>query len=201
MNTEIEAKFLDINVDAIRAQLKAAGATLEVPMRHMRRVFIAEDRHIAERSFVRIRDEGDKVTMAFKRKVAKKGEETIFSVREIETTVGDYDIAVQLFAEAGWGYRSYQESRRELWCYAGTNVTIDEWPWINPYIEIEGASEDAVRAVAAKLGLSWDKAVFTSVDSIYRRDFPNMTVRGISDIKEVRFSDPAPIEFGVKEEA
>ena len=194
MQAEIEAKFLDVNADDVRARLKEAGAALEYPMRPMRRVLIEEDHHIAERSFIRIRDEGDKVTVAFKRKEAKRGEDTATSTYEIETTVGDFDTAVKLFAEAGWKYRSYQESRRELWHCDDVEVTIDEWPWIMPYVEIEGKSEDVVRQVATKLGFEWGEAVFSSVNSIYRRDFPRMTVRGISGLKEVRFNGPIPMD-------
>lgn len=201
MQAEIEAKFLDVDVETVRDTLKGIGATLVFPMRSMRRVLIEQEHHIVERSFVRIRDEGDKVTLTFKRKTVKKGEDAVDSTYEIETTVGDFDTAVQLFAEAGWKYASYQESRRELWRYDDTDITIDEWPWIKPYVEIEGKSEDVVRQVAAGLGFDWNEAVFSSVNSVYRRDFPDMTVRGISGIKEARFGDPVPVEFGVKEGA
>ncbi len=196
MQAEIEAKFIDVDIEDVRARLKTAGATLEQPMRDMRRVLIEEEHHLAERSFLRIRDEGDKVTLAFKRKTAKKGEDTATSTHEIETTVGDFDTAVQLFAEAGWNYITYQESRREQWRCDSAEVTIDEWPWVNPYVEIEGESEDTIRRLAEKLGFDWSAAVFSSVNAIYRRDYPNMTVRGISEIKEVRFGDPVPAEFG-----
>ena len=201
MQAEIEAKFLDVDIDTVRAHLEAAEATLDHPMRAMRRVLIEQEHHLAERSFVRIRDEGDKTTLTFKRKTVKKGEDAVDSTYEIETTVGDFDTAVQLFAEAGWKYASYQESRRERWHCDGVEVTIDEWPWIKPYVEIEGKSETAVRQVADKLGFDWNEAVFSSVNSVYRRDFPHMTVRGISGLKEARFSDPVPAEFGAREES
>lgn len=35
-----------------------------------------------------------------------------------------------------------------------TEVVIDEWPWLPPFIEIEGQSEDAVRAAATALVLT-----------------------------------------------
>lgn len=200
MQAEIEAKFLDVNIDDVRTRLEGVGATLKRPMRDMRRVLIEEEHHIAERSFLRIRDEGDQVTLTFKRKNAERGHDTVTSTHEIETTVGNFDAAVQIFSEAGWRPQSYQESRRETWQYDDVVVTIDEWPWIKPYVEIEGGSEDAVRRAAAKLGFDWAEAVFSSVNSIYRRDFPAMTVRGVSGLEEVRFADPVPKEFGVKEE-
>lgn len=193
MKTEIEVKFIDVDIEDIRTRLEKAGAVLEHSMRLMRRALIEESHHKAERSFIRIRDEGDKVTITYKRR--DKGEDSLTSAKEIETTVGDFDTMVELFAAAGWSYTTYQESKRETWQYKDVEVVIDEWPWVNPYIEIEGNSEGAVRQAAKELGFDWNDAVFGSVDVIYNRDYPNMTVRGIIDIKEGHFGDPVPKEF------
>ncbi len=198
MKVEIEAKFLNVDIEDIRNRLRAAGATLEHPMRDMRRALIEEPHHAAERMFIRIRDEGDKVTLTLKKKTKSLHESTIDSTYEIETTVGDFETTVELFKVAGWHYTTYQESRRETWGLDGVEIVIDEWPWIKPYIEIEAESEDAVRAVATTLGFDWKDARFGSVDIIYTKVYPNMTVRGVIDIKEVRFADPVPEEFQAK---
>lgn len=196
MKTEIEAKFVDVDIEDVRKRLEDAGAQLEQPMRDMRRALIEEDHHAADNMFIRIRDEGDKTTLTLKKKTKSLEESTIDSTYEIETTVGDFDTTVELFKVAGWHYTTYQESRRETWQLGEVEVVIDEWPWINPYIEIEGESEAAVRSAAVTLGFIWESSMFGSVDIIYNRDFPNMSVRGVIDIKEVRFGDPVPKEFG-----
>lgn len=196
MNAEIEVKFVDVDIDDIRQRLEEAGAELEQPMRDMKRALIEEEHHAAENMFIRIRDEGDKVTLCLKKKTKSLEASTIDSTYEIETTVGDFDTAVELFKVAGWHYITYQESRRETWRYGDVEVVIDEWPWIQPYIEIEGASEEAVKQAAADLGFDWTEAMFGSVDIIYTRDYPDMTVRGVIDIREARFGDPVPAEFG-----
>ena len=196
MNTEIEVKFVDVDIDDVRARLEQAGGKLEQPMRDMKRALIEEEHHAAENMFIRIRDEGDKTTLCLKKKTKSLEESTIDSTYEIETTIGDFDTAVELLKVAGWHYITYQESRRETWRLGDVEVVIDEWPWLQPMIEIEGDSEEVVRAAADKLGFDWDEAVFGSCDVVYHRDYPNMTVRGIIDIKEARFSDPVPPEFG-----
>ena len=200
MQAEIEVKFVDVAIDDIRERLKAAGATLEHPMRDMRRALIEEEHHKAEHSFIRIRDEGDKTTLTFKRRVLPDAETTIDSVHELETTVGDFDTAINIFKEAGWHYVTYQESRRETWHLGEAEVVIDEWPWLQPMIEIEAASEEVVRIVATQLGFDWANAVFGSVDVVYHRDYPNMTIRGIIEVKKVRFADPVPAAFFGQEE-
>lgn len=196
MEKEIEVKFLDVDIEDIRERLKAAGAELVHPMRFMKRALIEEEYHVNDNSFIRIRDEGDKTTLTFKRRHhVSDSEATIDSTEELETTVGDFDTAVKIFSEAGWHYITLQESRRETWHLDGTEVVIDEWPWIKPYIEIEAPTESLVRQAADKLGFDWSTAAFGSVDVIYERDFPNMSVRGVIDIKEARFGDPIPKEF------
>ncbi len=193
MITEIEVKFVDVDIDDVRGRLKAVGATLEHPMRLMRRVLIEEAHHKENRSYIRVRDEGDKVTVTFKQ---RKGADSLTNAGEIETTVGDFDAMVELFKAAGWDCTTFQESKRETWQYKDVEVVIDEWPWINPYIEIEGPTEESVKAAAKELNFDWSEAMFGSVDVIYQRDYPNMTVRGIIDIKEGHFGDPVPSEFG-----
>lgn len=196
MQTEIEVKFVDVDIEDVRGRLKAAGATLEQPMRLMRRVLIEEAHHAAERSFIRIRDEGDRTTLTFKRRTLPDEATTIDSTHELETTVGDFDTTVKIFAEAGWNYITYQESKRETWHLDGAEVVIDEWPWLQPMVEIEASEESIVRDISERLGFAWESAIYGSVDIVYHRDFPNMTCRGIIDIKEARFEDPIPVEFG-----
>lgn len=200
MQVEIEAKFLDVDIEDMRKRLKTAGAVLEHPMRDMRRALIEEGHHAADNMFIRIRDEGDKVTLCLKKKTKSLDESTIDSTFEIETTVGDFDKTIEIFKVAGWHYVTFQESRRETWKVDDVEVVIDEWPWINPYIEVEGSSEESVRQVASKLGFDWSEAVFGSVDVMYNRDFPDMTIRGVIDIKEVRFNNPVPPEFGTRKQ-
>jgi adenylate cyclase class 2 len=195
MKSEIEVKFVDVDIEDIRGRLKLAGAELEQPMRLMKRALIEEPHHVVENSFIRIRDEGDKTTLTFKRRSLPDEETTIDSTKELETTVGDFDTTVAIFAEAGWQYITLQESKRETWHLKDAEVVIDEWPWIQPYIEIEAETEEIVRSVADTLGFDWKDAVFGSVDVVYQRDFPKMSIRGIIDVKEARFGDPVPEKF------
>ncbi len=196
MKPEIEVKFINIDIDAIRQKLQAVGAALEQPMRPMRRVLIEQPEHAVQHSFIRIRDQGDKVTLCFKRRTGDK--QSIDDTAEIEVEVSDFDTTVELFNEAGWAYKTYQETERESWVLDDVEVVIDKWPWIPPQIEIEGPNEEVVQQAAKKLGLEWGDARYGHIDDIYQEYFsfvPNF--RGVIDLKEVRFSNPVPKEFGV----
>lgn len=191
MEQEIEAKFLNVDFEALRTVLKEGGATLQQPMRDMRRALIETEAMAKRDSFIRIRDEGHRTTVTYKQFDKK----AVDGAREIEIVVSDFDSMIEIFRQADRHPMTYQESRREAWELEGCEVALDEWPWIAPYIEIEGPSEAAVKVVAAKLGFEWEDAVFGSVDVIYEREYPHKTNRGVIDIEEVRFGDPIPKEF------
>lgn len=192
MKTEIEVKFINITIDAIQQRLLAAGAVCEQPMRLMRRALMETPDMAAKDAFLRLRDEGNKVTLTYKQHL-KTG---IEAANEIETTVDDFDTTKALLEASGMIFHTYQESRRETWKLGDVEVVIDEWPWMPPYIEIEGDNEASIREAAAILGFSWDEAVFGGVDVVYRMVYPAMSVRGVIDIPLVRFDDPVPQEFG-----
>lgn len=189
MKNEIEVKFVNINIDDIRLRLTELGAILIQPMRDMQRVTIDTPELKKKDAFVRIRNEGDKTTITYK----QFNSLSIDGVKEVEITVDDFDTAITLFKEAGLAYGSLQESRRETWKLDEVEIVIDEWPWLNPYIEIEAPSEDLVISTSEKLGFNWDDAIFGDVMAAYRVQYPHLGLNDtVGNLPEVRFSDPLP---------
>lgn len=189
MKNEIEAKFVNINIDDIRSRLTELGAILIQPMRDMQRVTIDTPELKKKDAFVRIRNEGDKTTITYK----QFNSLSIDGVKEVEITVDDFDTAVTLFKEAGLAYGSLQESRRETWKLDEVEIVIDEWPWLSPYIEIEAPSEDLVISTSEKLGFNWVDAIFGDVMAAYRVQYPHLGLNDtVGNLPEVRFGDPIP---------
>ena len=198
MKTEIEVKFCDVDINDIRDRLQRAGAVCEQPMRLMRRALIEEPHHAAEHAFLRVRDEGDKVTLTFKRRADESGA-SIDSVKEIEVVVSDFDDTIELLREAGWTHKTFQESKRETWHLDDVEVVIDEWPWLPPYIEIEGENEAVLRATAEMLGLDWHDVVIGHIDVVYAQKYEFQDgIRGVIDLAEVRFGGPVPAAFKLR---
>ena len=189
MKTEIEVKFLDVNHDELRAKLRALGAVCEQPMRDMRRAIFATPEMDEERNaYIRVRDEGDKVTVTYKH----FAELSLTGASELETTVGDFDTMVGIMRATGMRQRAYQESRRETWHFDDTEVVLDEWPWLNSYIEIEGRTEDGVRNTAKLLGFEWNEAVFGAVTQIYEAEYPGTQASDIILEPIIKFDAPLP---------
>lgn len=91
----------------------------------------------------------------------------IEDVREIELVVDDFESAGKLLAALGYEQKAYQETKREKWVFSNAEITIDTWPGLRPFVEIEAADEETVKAVAAQLDLDYRNALFGSVDVVY----------------------------------
>lgn len=191
MQTEIEVKFLRVDPDDIRNRLKSVGATCKQPMQMMRRVIFDNDTMIHDGAFLRIRDEGHRISMTYKR----YDEMSLTGAKEIEITVSDYDKALELVRAIGVKPRSIQEARREIWHLGKVEVVIDEWPWISPFVEIEGPTEQAVKDAANKLQFNWDDAAFGDIMTAYRNEYPHLGFEPkdmVYNLAAVRIGDPLP---------
>lgn len=189
MKTEYEAKFVNINVEEIRQKLRSLDGSLEQPMRLMRRVIIDSPHMKQNNGFLRVRDEGDRVTMTYKQfdKLSVDG------AKEHEICVDNFHETATLLEAIGLPYTSFQESKRETWHLGNAEIVIDEWPWLNPYIEIEASDEKSVKEVAEKLGFSWSEAIFGDVMAAYREQYPHLTESdSVASIREVTFDSPLP---------
>ena len=90
-------------------------------------------------------------------------------------------------------YKSFQESKRETWKLDDTEILLDLWPWLEPYIELEGPNEDRLKSVANKLNLNWEDGVFGDVMVAYQNQYPNLSKNDtVANLKSVKFSGPLP---------
>lgn len=188
MKPEIEAKFLDVNFDVLRVKLLEAGAQCVQPMRLMRRKNFdhTDGRLEAIGGWVRVRDEGDKVTLAYK----QLDNRNIDGTREVSVGVSDFDDTVTLLQAAGLRQTSYQETRRESWVLGGVQIELDEWPWVRPYVEIEAVDEEVLYDVARKLGFKKENALHGSVEIVYLQEY-DVTEKEVDSWPEIIFS-PVP---------
>ena len=150
MEVEIEAKFLDINPEEIRGKLKKLGARMVYPERLMRRK-VFEHPTNKENDWIRVRDEGDKITLSYK----KLFDRSLHGTKEVVVEISDFEKACDILQGAQLRFVSYQETKREKWELGGSEITIDTWPWIPTFVEIESASEEKVKEVAERLRFRW----------------------------------------------
>lgn len=186
MKKEIEATFLSIDKNYMRAKLKEAWFDLKIPEYKMQRKTF-DFSHISpgRNKWGRVRQESDKVTMTIK-EVRGKG---INDTYEVELMVDDFDTATAFFEACDIPAKSFQENMREVWVRKNVEVTIDTWPGLKPFVEIEGPSEDVVREVSSELGFNFEQAVFGSIDLVYEKEL-GIPVETIIRLPEITFAHP-----------
>lgn len=168
MDIEYEATFPNVDKNEIREKLKQVGATLvRAEFLQKRVVFRLPAGHEINGGWLRVRDEGDKVTMSLK---VIDGD-AIEDQKETYLEVSDFDHAVTFLEMIGCKSKAYQESKREIWELDGVEVVIDEWPYLEPYVEVEGSSEESVKKVSESLGFDYSTALFCSVDTLYAKQY------------------------------
>lgn len=166
MKPEYEAKFYPVNKDHIREKLQEIGAKLIQKERVMYRTIFAKDNNKKMQvDYVRVRDEGNCVRLSAK--IHAEEGDTLSDQKELDITVSSYKECIEILKLAGLFVSREQETKREIWEFEGSEITIDTWPSLETYIEIESPTEEEIKIVADKLGVHWEGRRITSVVSIY----------------------------------
>jgi len=187
MDIEFEATFVNIDKNEVRGRLKKIGAILKKSEYLQKRVvFELPKGHEIEGGWLRVRDEGDKTTMSLKIIDGDK----IENQKETCIVVDSYRNAELLLLSIGCKKKAYQESKRELWLLDKVEITIDEWPFLEPYVEVEGRSKEEVENTSKKIGFDFNKALFCATDKLYSLKY------GVS--KDVINNQTPEIVFGGK---
>lgn len=162
LEQEVKLKFE--NAEAARRSVEATGARLVVSRRLLDdRMFDTADQHLRQAGCaLRVRRDGPRTCFTFKGPTEPG---PVKSREEIETEVGDADVAEALFRALGFRRWFRAEKYREEYALGAAVVTVDEAP-IGVYVEIEATPAEIDR-VAALLGKSRGDYVLTSYPALY----------------------------------
>ena len=190
MRIEYEATFINIDKNEVRERFRQAGAELVRPEYLQKRIpFYLPKEKRSKNSWLRVRDERDKITLSLKVIDGDKIEDQ----KELCLEINNFEDAVELLKAIGCESKSYQETRRELWRLDGVEITIDEWPFLEPFVEVEGSSEEAVREVSEKLGFNYTDALFCAVGKLYEMKY-NIPPDAINTLEKLVFDMENPFQ-------
>lgn len=165
MEIEYEARFLDINPQELIKKIKEVGGSLKKPLTLYRRsVFSLCD---IKRGFVRVRDEGDKVTMTTK--IYKNPK----FPQEYELDLKDSFEHGQAFLRSlNLEEKAYHETMREKWSIIRNNkeiceIAIDRIPGLPTYAEVECKSKKDLNHCIKLLNLKNHKILFGGYGKVY----------------------------------
>lgn len=143
-------------------------------------------------SYLRIRDEWDKITCTYKE--SKEWRLDITSVSELETEVKDFEVIVWIFRKLWLKEKSYQENYREVWEINNEiELMIDQWPGLKPYIEIEWENEEIVKKYTKLLWFDYTNWVFGSSFDVYEKELW-IKFDDINNLKRITFENLEDIE-------
>ena len=175
MPKEFEAKFLNIDITSIKKKLRENGATkVHDPMKFYRLIFKRCEEAGDKPGFVRIRDEGKKITMTTKIFNDKKFPE------EREVTINEsFEKGCEFLKAIGIEEKSYQETMREKWSHPLVHeITFDIVPGLPIYMEIDCTSEENLNKLVSLLELDKTNMKYGSFDKTYTEyyDIPSDTI-------------------------
>jgi len=170
MAIEYETKILNIEKKDIENKLISFGA--KKLFEHKFRRWVLD---MGNHEWTRLRDEGDKVTLTYK----KRNNKEIDGVEEIETIVEDFDEIAEILLKQKWVGTYYQENKRIMYVMDNIEFCIDNWPDIPTYLEIEGKSMEDVKKGLKMLDLEKHDVGNISVCDVYEKYDINLHDRDV----------------------
>lgn len=162
LSVEHELKFLDVDPALLIERIMELGGRQLRPRHKLcRRTF---DIPGAPRgTFLRVRDEGDRVTLTLKQ--CQPGGD----VHELEECVESFQTTATLLEHMGMIPATYEENYRETYELERVLITIDTWPGLAPFIEVEAPDADQLALACGRLQLDMEEGLKGPVDVVYAR--------------------------------
>lgn len=194
---EYELTYIDIDTKKIEDKLISLGAKKIGDFHFKRIVFDFPDFRLDKQSaWVRLRDEGDKITLTFKQRLGTDLRDKLTGddgMYEKEIVVSNFDDTREILLKIGLIEKMYQENKRTKYLLNNVEFDIDTWPLLDPYLEIEGTKWVDVYKAVEIVGLKKEDGKKFSTNQIYRlkglddRNYTKLTFSEQIERKENRF--------------
>ena len=180
MNTEIEARLLEVDANEFENRLKRNNATKIGDWLQLR--YCYDFNPIKPNSWIRLRTNGKETTLTIK----EINSSTIDGTKELEIAVSDFYATNEILNKLGYTARSIQENRRIRYILNNVEIDIDFWPMIPTYVEFEADSVEKIIEVCNILKIDYNKLVTMDVKSIYQHYGIDLSTSPIIKLEESR---------------
>ena len=148
---EVEAKVLEVDVEALQKKLGGLGAK-KVFEGKMESAWFEPSRG----KVIRLRREGEKTFLCVKTGLQKSGGAK--QAEESEVAVESFEAAKKVLEALGYSEKSRAKKRRASYELEGARFEIDFYEGIPPLLEVEAASAEAVAKWVKRLGFAAEEA-------------------------------------------
>jgi len=150
MGKESEIEILDVKRGEVVRRLGELRAKREGVHRFRRIEFLLEGDSHGRHSWVRVRTNGKETTITLKETQGRSG---FTSMKEYEVKASDFAEAVRIVSRLANTKVLYFENSREAYRLGDAYVTIDKWPEIPEFVEIEAPTMGKVKEAYRALGI------------------------------------------------
>jgi len=144
MPKEYEYRFNTYNKKDIISKLKELGAKYFGTFKFKVMVFVD---HNNSEKYIRVRDEGHRVTMTVKNNLTDK-----FPI-ENEVIISDFNEGINILLAVGCKKKYYYEKYREIWNLKNSEIIFDMGPGIPELMEVESIKKKELDDICKKLDL------------------------------------------------
>jgi adenylate cyclase class IV len=148
MPLEYEYSFYNYNKEHIISKIKSLNYELKGTYLFRVQTFIHPSNK--ENTYIRVRDEGHRITMTHKLLSINNFDD------ETEVNVNDFDSAVQLLINIGCIKKYYYEKIREIWVNENVEVIFDTNPGNIEKMEVEATNTADLNIIIKVLGLDYN---------------------------------------------
>jgi adenylate cyclase class 2 len=185
---EIEVKFYAADSSLIRSRILDLGAVSEGRVFESNIRFEDADKSLMKRrSLLRLRQD-TAARLTFKSSPLETDHQ--FKIRrELEVEVSDFSAMQHILEELGFQKVQVYEKWRETFIFNDIHLCMDTMPYGN-FLEIEGKEKQAIKALADRLSLRWEKRIlanYLGMFAVIREDlnltFSDLTFDNFKNLK------------------
>jgi adenylate cyclase class IV len=158
MPKEYEYRFNNYNKPKIISRLKELGAKYYGTFKF--KVIVLTDTENSQK-YIRIRDEGHRITMTIKNNLTDK-----FPI-ENEIIINDFTEGINILLALGCKKKYYYEKYREIWHLMNSEIIFDMNPGIPELMEVESSTKKELDILCKKLDLNISNYQGFSNNTIY----------------------------------
>ncbi len=135
------------------------------------------------KKWIRLRQTGEETTIAIKKIFNDSAEYNLDDVKEVELKIPNIEVGKELLENLGYCPTNHQRKMRIAYDYKNTEIVIDKWPKIPPYIEVEGKNSEQIYQVVKELGFKKEDIKVMNTETVYALNGINLY-----DFEDLNFS-------------
>lgn len=176
---ELEKKILGINKKEVIENLEKMGA--EQTFKGLLKVCYldTDDGSIRKNGdLLRLREfEGEYTEIVYK--TNKRIEEGCKVYDEYTFKGKDFNEAVEFFKKLNLQVTCSYQKKRTVYYYCDSEIVIDEYPEVPPFLEIESESPNQINDIIEYLGLNDNEESCETINELLKRKYPNIKLDGL----------------------